>query len=227
MFLHKSKRKGDRIYLSIVEAYRKNGKPAKRTVKTLGYLDDLEKEYEDPIAYFQEYCREQNELRKAERQSVTIEIHPKEKIDKRTTNRKNIGSAALLCIYNAMNLEQLFRNETRKKKIGYELNAVVRLLVCERILNPGSKVKAWNNKDKYFFRTDFEERDVYRALDLLAPLRQKVISAINRYITTGLFVVMVSFYRFLSIHYQYNRIQRNPRKSPILTRLIISSLFTC
>lgn len=182
MFIHKSKRKSGRVYLALMNGYRQGGKTKLKTVKSLGYLDELEKDYPDPIAHFQAYCDEQNALAKAARQSVPIEIHPRQKIDKRTANRRNIGSALLLSIYNAMNIEQLLRNATRGKKHGFDLNAVLRLLVCERILNPGSKIAAWRNKDKYFFRTDFEEHDVYRALDLLAPLREKTISAINRYV---------------------------------------------
>lgn len=180
MFLQKSKQKNGRIYLSLMQAFRKEGKPSKKTVESLGYLDELEKRYDDPIAYFQAYCDKQNAIAKAERQAVPIEIHPLEKIDKRTANRKNIGSAVLLSIYNSLGLEQAIRNNARKSKLTFDLNAVLRLLVCERILNPGSKIAAWNNKDGYFFRSEFEEQHVYRALSALEPMKGKVVSAINR-----------------------------------------------
>ncbi|HHW70384.1 MAG TPA: hypothetical protein GX392_03565, partial [Clostridiales bacterium] len=45
MFLKKDKRPNGRIYLSIVEGYRdpKTKKPKQRKVKSLGFLDELEK----------------------------------------------------------------------------------------------------------------------------------------------------------------------------------------
>ncbi|SES93790.1 hypothetical protein SAMN03080614_10221, partial [Anaerobranca gottschalkii DSM 13577] len=54
MFLKKDKRPNGRIYLSIVESYRdpQTKKPKQRKVKSLGFLDELEKEYDDPIAHF-------------------------------------------------------------------------------------------------------------------------------------------------------------------------------
>lgn len=180
MFLQKSKQKNGRIYLSLMQAFRKEGKPSKKTIESLGYLDELEKQYDDPIAHFQAYCDKQNAIAKAERQAIPIEIHPLEKIDKRTSNRKNIGSAVLLSIYNSLGLEQTIRNNMRKSKLTFDLNAVLRLLVCERILNPGSKIAAWNNKDGYFFRSEFEEQHVYRALSALEPMKGKIVSAINR-----------------------------------------------
>jgi hypothetical protein len=51
--LKQSRRKNGRIYLSIEKAYRDaDGKPRAKTIKSLGYLDELEKIYDDPIAHF-------------------------------------------------------------------------------------------------------------------------------------------------------------------------------
>lgn len=82
MFLQKSKRKDGRVYLSLMQAFRKEGKPAKKTAQSLGYLDELEKEYADPIAHFQAYCDERNAIERASRRAISIEIHPLEKIAK-------------------------------------------------------------------------------------------------------------------------------------------------
>ena len=67
----------------------------------------------------------------------------------------------------------------------YDLNAVLRLLVCERVVEPGSKLAAWGNRGRYFFRADFSEDDVYRALDELAAARGPVVSAMNRSIAAA------------------------------------------
>ena len=134
-------------------------------------------------------------------QAIPIEIHPLEKIDKRTVNRKNIGSTVLLSIYSSLGLEQTIRNSMRKSKLSFDLNSVLRLLVCERILNPGSKIAAWNNKDNYFFRSEFEEQHVYRALSALEPMKNKIVSAINRSINKQGIRDMTSVYYDVTNYY--------------------------
>ncbi len=51
MFLKKTPHKNNRIYLSICKSYRKPNtkKTLQKTVKSLGYVDELEKDYKDPL----------------------------------------------------------------------------------------------------------------------------------------------------------------------------------
>lgn len=60
MFLRQSKnKKTGRTYLSIVHGYRDKvtKKSRTKTIESLGYLDELEKEYDDPVAFFEEPLR--------------------------------------------------------------------------------------------------------------------------------------------------------------------------
>ena len=180
MYLHKSRRKDGRVYLALAEGYRKDGKVRHRTVESLGYLDELQKTYDDPIAHFKQVCEEANAATRAERQGVQITIHPQQKIDKREAARKNVGSAVLLAVYDAFGAETVIRNATRGSKAAYDANAVMRLLTVERIIDPGSKKGAWENRGRHFFRCEFSLEDTYRALDVLCGCRDKVVSAINR-----------------------------------------------
>jgi transposase len=93
---------------------------------------------------------------------------------------KNIGSAVALCHYNSLGIERVLRNRARASKARYDINAVMRLLVIDRILSPGSKLSAFMEKDSYFFRSKFKEDDVYRALDFIASAKDSIISAINK-----------------------------------------------
>ena len=55
MYLKKSKNnKTRRTYLAIAESYRDKitKKSRSRTIQSIGYLDQLVKEYDDPIAHF-------------------------------------------------------------------------------------------------------------------------------------------------------------------------------
>lgn len=66
MYLRKINQKHTgRVYLSIVESYRdKTTKKTKsRTIESLGYLDELEKKYNNPIAHFENIINEMNQKR--------------------------------------------------------------------------------------------------------------------------------------------------------------------
>ena len=225
MYLHKSKRKDGRVYLALAEGYRQDGKSKMRTVESLGYLDKLQELYDDPIAHFQAVCDERNAAKRAAAQSVTIEIHPQQKIDKRAVARKNIGSAVLLAVYNALGVETVIRNATRGSSAGYDANAVMRLLVVERILDPGSKKHAWEGRERYFFRTEFSLDDTYRALDPICACRERVVSAINRAVDRlGIRDTTCVFYDVTNYYFEVDEpdglrqkgMSKEHRKSPIV-----------
>jgi len=180
MFVKQVKQKNGRIYLSLAHGYRQDGKAKTRTIESLGYLDELEKQYVDPVAHFKTICEEQNALAKQAIAPVPITIHPAQKINKREVSRKNIGSAIPLAHYNSLGIEKVLRNAMRDSKAKYDINAIMRLLVTERLLHPGSKLSAYDNRENYFFRNDFSEDDVYRALDVFAAYKNNIIAAMNR-----------------------------------------------
>lgn len=225
MYLHKSKRKDGRTYLSLVAAYREGGKKRMRTVESLGYLDELEKSYADPIAHFRKVCEERNTEERAAAQPVTVKIHPMQRIDGRAVARKNVGSAVLLAVYGELGVETAIRNAARGSKSAYDPNAVMRLLVAERILDPGSKKQAWENKDRYFFRTEFSLEDMYRALDVICRCRDKVASAINRAVDRmGVRDASCAFYDVTNYYFEVDEpgglrqkgVSKEHRKSPIV-----------
>ena len=180
VYLKQTKQPNGRVSLGVVESYRKDGKPRQRTVRSLGYLDELELIHDDPIAWGRAVAAEMTERKKAAEAAVEITIHPMQKIDMRASNRKNIGCACALSVYEGLGIPVPLRNRQAKSRHGYDLNAVMRLLVSERIVAPGSKRAAWQNRDRYFFKSDFSEDDLYRALDGIAAAKDSVIVAMNR-----------------------------------------------
>jgi len=184
MFLKKTPQKTGRIHLAIAEGYRKDGKNKTRTIQGLGYLDEYLDKYDDPIAHFTAIAKEMTESEKERSAPVQIIIHPLQKIDKREgKHRKNIGCAIALLHYNSLNIERTLRNAARDRRFGWDENAVMRLLVTERILKPGSKVSAFESREDYFFRSQFKKDDIYRALDFFAECKEAIIAAMNRKIS--------------------------------------------
>ena len=181
MNLKQSPRKNGRVYLSIEKAYRDKatGKSKAKTIQSLGYLDVLEKEYDDPIAHFKEVARKMTEEENLEKK-VTLSINMVEKLSLGTDNRKNFGYAAILKIYHELALDIFFKNKARHENFEYNTNSIMILLVVSRLLSPGSKKKAFEEKDRYFERFNFSMPDVYRSLSHFS----KIATQFQRYLNT-------------------------------------------
>ena len=185
MFLKQIPQKNGRVKLCVYESYREGRRTRQRTVRPLGYLDELAAQHDDPVAWGKSVAAEMTEAKRSSGQSVAIEVHPARKIDMRADGRRNIGCAVALSQYSALGIERALRNHMRGSNAEYDLNAVCRLLVCERVVDPGSKLSAWNSRGRYFFRSEFTDDDVYRALGNLAAAKDAVVSAMNRSIAAA------------------------------------------
>ena len=165
MNLKQSRRKNGRVYLSIEKAYRDpvTGKPKAKVVQSLGYLDVLQKEYEDPIAHFQAMARKMTQQEQAQKR-VTLSLHLDDTLPPNTDHRKNFGYAAIVKIYHELGLHRFFHNRARTENFQFNTNSIMLLLVMSRLLSPGSKKKAFEQKGRYFERFAFSLADVYRSL---------------------------------------------------------------
>lgn len=181
MFLKKTKRANGRVTLSAVQGYRdpKTGRPKQRSIETFGYVDELEAKFDDPVAHFTEVVAAMDAERLTSEGPQTIAVHPLEKVDKRKTNRMALGDAVPMAYYGALEVEAAVRSNMRGRKIGFDVNALLRLLVMERLLAPGSKRAAWENASRHFYRCDLEGHDVYRGLTEIARMSKAIVSKAN------------------------------------------------
>ena len=170
MYLRKAKnKKTGRTYLSIVHNYRdKNTKSTRAVIiKSLGYIDELEKEYDDPIAFFTAEAKKMEEQRLAENASLTFTITKDESISTDSVNRKNFGYAALSKIYHELGIHTFLINRQRHSKEEYDANAIMKMLVFSRLLNPASKKKSFENRNRFFEKDNYSLDDIYRCLTFI------------------------------------------------------------
>ena len=167
MFLKKDKSPNGRIYLSIVEGYREpsTGKTKQRKVKSLGFLDDLQKEYEDPISFFSDLAKEMTEEAKENTLPLDFSFSRNETIDTSSVLRKNLGFSILSHFYHKLEINKFFINRQRNLDIQYSLNNIFQMLVYSRVLLPSSKKASFENMDNYFLDFNFHINHIYRALD--------------------------------------------------------------
>jgi transposase len=172
MYLKKSYNKeSGRTYLSIAQKYRHPVKKVStdRTVESLGYLDELEKKYDDPVSHFRQVAKKMTEQDNAKKK-VVLNINMDEELQKDSSQRKNLGYAAILKIYHELGLNVFFNNRARNQPFKYNTNSIMMLLVISRLLSPGSKKKAFEERERYFERFAFALADIYRALSHIATL---------------------------------------------------------
>jgi transposase len=180
MYLKKTYRKeSGRTYLVIAQKYRnpETNTSTDRTIKSLGYLDELVKEYDDPIAHFKEVARQMTEEENSQKK-LTVSINMDEKLSPDTDNRKNFGYAAILKIYHELGMDVFFKNKSRHENFEYNTNSIMTMLVVSRLLSPSSKKKAFEEKDRYFERFNFSLSDVYRSLSHFS----KIAAEFQRYL---------------------------------------------
>ena len=180
MYLKRSTKKATgRTHLSAVHNYHENGVSRTRTIKTFGYLDELQKLYEDPIAY----CLGEIYALEAERASkeghVTFSKSKAKKISKREVTRKNIGYLVLSSVYHSFRLDRLMTNRARKHDFAFSADKALQLLVFSRILDPASKRHDFFGQGGFFEHFDLSKDDIYRALSFVATEKDAVLKLLD------------------------------------------------
>lgn len=180
-------------YLRIVENYTitQNGvkKNKRKTIKNLGYLE----KYDDGKPDFIKRMKQKlsngellidginaNEFR-ARSKLFDNAYYNESSEDYKYLNPKNIGYFFLENIYNQLGIADVLRRIKSDSKIEYDLNGLVKLFVFGRILDPQSKKRTFENRDKYLFpiTTHEDENTIYRCLDVLDKYSKQIQNRMN------------------------------------------------
>ncbi len=187
MFVKKQKRKNGRVYLSVVEGYRDEaGKTKTRHVRSLGYLDELEKAYDDPVAHFKAEVAAENEAARAKAAPITVTLHPLQRIDKRTVNQIDMGAAVPSAYFHRdLGIWGFFERKRTARGFSYDPCRILELLCWNRISDPGSKSAAFASKARFPRKCDFALDDVYRCLDYFAVNADALVRHMNAALETS------------------------------------------
>lgn len=175
MFLKKTpKPKG--TYLAITESYYDKEKKATRqkTIMGLGYLEELRKEFPDPIAHFEKVVADMNQEREVKKNSVvyvdlTAALSPGEH------TLRNAGYGILKHIYKELQLDIFWRTKTWNLSLSYNIEEIFRLLIISQILYPQLPWKDAINQVPYFENlTPFQEEDLLKALQLIQKYQRDI-----------------------------------------------------
>lgn len=218
MFLSKNySKKTGRTYLQIVHGYRdKEGKSKRNVIESLGYVDELEKKYDDPIAYFTEVAK-QMEAERLENKQLTITIDTDSQVDRGSQNRKNFGHVVFSKVYHELELDRFFNNKQRHEKFEFNSNSIMKVMLFARLLYPCSKRATVEIKDRFFDKADFTLDDVYDCLTHFNKIEKEAQQFIHQQIVaqydrkTDLIYYDVTNYYF-EIDRQDNLRKKGPSK---------------
>ena len=162
------------ILLTFTVGYRENGKVKHKNIETIGYLDDLKKQYDDPVSHFKQIAKQRsnNEINE-----LIIKNLKSKTIDSNSAS-KNLGYVILKKVYNELDISSILKKKQLSLNTQYSLEDIMELLVFSRILYPASKNETYNNKDIFFEKFDFSLKDLYRSLDYFETLKYGIIKSI-------------------------------------------------
>ena len=228
MFLRKATNsKTGRTYLSIVHCYWDSDtkKSRTKTIQSLGFLDDLEKEFDDPIAHFTAVAKEMDDKRKLDNADYTFSINRQELLPIETDNVKNFGYAAFSSIYHDLGIHSFLKNRQRHTKDSFDANVIMQMLVFSRLLYPASKKSSFDQRNRFFEKTDYSLDDVYRCLTFFDKHKEALQLWLNDKIKvlfsrdTSLIYYDVTNYYFESDHsddFRTKGVSKEHRPNPIV-----------
>jgi len=161
MFLREIKSKNKK-YLHIIESYREEGKVKHRSVAALGSIDDEKKA---------EQLRKIGEaLLKYTKSPKLIDIREAKEL-----GRKNWGTVAVVKkLWDKFGLGQLFQELKEERKIEFEFFSAIFLMLMDRLREPKSKLKSYQQQNNYHGIIEIELHQLYRALDILEESKEKI-----------------------------------------------------
>lgn len=150
---------------------RQGKKTTTKNIARIGKHSELLRDHSDPLAYAREYVRKLNEQK--EMVDITLYLNFAHKLlpsddDVSRSLVFNTGYLVLDRIYRDLNIRTALEKMMSETRATFDLNQIVRFLVFDRILDPGSKLHTVCHLDSYYERPCFDYQHVLRGMDVLS-----------------------------------------------------------
>ena len=173
MHLKVQRRRG-RKYLSIVQSYRQDGKVKTRTIETIGFADQYESQFKDPIAHFRNYVDQLNRNAIAARQPIELSFGFDDEIDAQAAPPARLGASIALGCLDALGVRDFFRSRAGGEDSSKHAGRVFEMLAVERMMHATSKRESWTARKSFPRRCDFSFAEMYEALSCIAHEKGKL-----------------------------------------------------
>ena len=182
---------GDKALYLMKSVKRKGDKyPRKETVEFFGYLSELEKTYDDPIAHFKEVARlktSEYKAQKAEGKNLSISVDLTRRFEFGTDDAGRpqgsfiwMGQMPLLRIYHELEIDEFLARKKKSWGIEKGMEVIYKLLVIGRTVVPSSKYATWNELEHFRLgNIKPSDDDVYNALDFIGRSSGDMLRHLN------------------------------------------------
>ena len=174
LFIKKYKYPNGKIYCSIVDGYRINGKVKHSVIQKYGYLEDLNNKHEDAEKFL---INELNRLKKEYESKYILKIDINQDNDFED-DTFNIGYAYLKKIFQDLDISSVLKSKQYSMNIEYSLSKACELLTYSRIIDPGSIKYTFDHKNQFFEPFDLSIDDLYRSLKPILECKEDIFKTI-------------------------------------------------
>lgn len=182
MRLKITKTNSNTSYYAIIDTKSKDGKRTTKIYKRLGDEQEILKISNGQPAI--EWAKKQvADLKKAyEEKSLKViaEFSQTDLIEKDTQFLFNGGYLFLQDIYYSLGLDKICEDISSKYRIKYDLNSILSSLIYTRIIEPSSKLSAFETAKTFLEQPNFELQNIYRALGIIASETENIEAAVYK-----------------------------------------------
>ena len=171
------------IQFYVIKSFRNsNGKNTSKIIEKLGNLEEVTKKAngQDPVQWAKEYINTLNEKEKNESLDIIAKFSPSTQIPKDVQNSYNGGYLFLQDIYYSLGLDKICNNISAKYRIKYDLNSVLANLIYTRIIEPSSKLSAFETAKSFLEQPNFELQNIYRALEIISKETENIEASVYK-----------------------------------------------
>jgi len=167
----------------VIKSFRdSNGKNTSKIIEKLGNLEEVTKKAngQDPIEWAKKYIESLNQKEKNQSLDIIAKFSPSTQIPKDTQNSYNGGYLFLQDIYYSLGLDKICKDISDKYRIKYDLNSVLSNLIYTRIIEPSSKLSAFETAKSFLEQPNFELQNIYRALEIISKETENIEASVYK-----------------------------------------------
>lgn len=164
-----SKSKNTTIYY-LSKSVRIGSRTTTKTIEKIGTYDEIKEKCGDmePLEWAKKCAAKRSAEEKAAKQDVIMKCSSSMLIDKNVRRSCNAGYLFLLDIYYSLGIDKICAEISEKYKFEYDLNEILSMLVCSRIIAPGSKRSSLEEANGFVEQPKCSLHQIYRALEVIA-----------------------------------------------------------
>lgn len=182
MRLKINKSKNSINYYAIIDIKTKEGKRSTKVYKKLGNAEEILKisNGEEPLEWAKKQVAELKKAYEEKTLKIITEYSQNELLEKNKQHLFNGGYLFLQDIYYDLGLNKICKDISDKYRIKYDLNSILASLIYTRIIEPSSKLSAYETAKNFLEQPNFQLQNIYRALEVISKETENIEAAVYK-----------------------------------------------